>query len=155
MFADAVVQHPNASAMRLLTHNLLACHAKGCGNSSKNFPLQLRNVQLELIEADYNDAFLKGFLPKLHWPALVGAARQLGQTSLPEQEPDFTQQEPSDELLQALHHILLEVRCLARSHLAAYRRGRNGVPQLRARVHNSQRDSQHGTYPGATLTPSS
>ncbi|KAI3613404.1 hypothetical protein CBS9595_004237 [Malassezia furfur] len=95
--------------MRLLTHNLLACHAKGCGNSSKNFPLQLRNVQLELIEADYNDAFLKGFLPKLHWPALVGAARQLGQTSLPEQEPDFTQQEPSDELLQALHHILLEL----------------------------------------------
>lgn len=95
--------------MRLLTHNLLACHAKGCGASSNNFPLHLRNVQLELIDAEYNDVFLKGFLPKLHWPALVFAAQQLGQTALPEQEPDFTQQEPSDELLHALHHILLEL----------------------------------------------
>lgn len=63
--------------MRLLTHNLLACHAKGCGSSSNNFPLQLRNVQLELIEAEYNEVFLKGFLPKLAWPAFVMTARQV------------------------------------------------------------------------------
>ncbi|WFD39515.1 uncharacterized protein MJAP1_002493 [Malassezia japonica] len=92
--------------MRLLTHNLLACHAKGCGSSSNNFPLQLRNVQLELIEAEYNDVFLRGFLPKLDWNALVTTAQQ---TSLPEQEPDFTKEGPSDEMLQALHHILLEL----------------------------------------------
>lgn len=96
--------------MRVLTHNLLACHAKGCGSSSNNFPLALRNVQLELIEAEYNEQFLKGFLPKLDWAALVSTAQQLGQTTLPAQEPDFTQAAPSEDILQALHHILLEVR---------------------------------------------
>ncbi|WFD00838.1 hypothetical protein MYAM1_003592 [Malassezia yamatoensis] len=95
--------------MRLLTHNLLACHAKGCGNSSKNFPLELRNVQLEQIDADFNEVFLRGFLPKLHWQALIYAAKQLGQTSLPEQEPDLIQQQDNQQLLRALHHVLLEV----------------------------------------------
>ncbi|KOS15515.1 hypothetical protein Malapachy_2420 [Malassezia pachydermatis] len=95
--------------MRLLTHNLLACHAKGCGSSSNNFPLQLRNVQLELIEADYNETFLKGFLPKLAWPAFVSTARQLGDTSLPEDMPDFLSKEPSEEFLRTLHHVLLEI----------------------------------------------
>lgn len=105
--------------MRLLTHNLLACHAKGCGSTSNNFPLQLRNVQLEMIEAEYNETFLKGFLPKLHWQALVttaqhvrsGRSPQLGDTTLPEEQPAFDQ-EPSEELLHALHRVLLEVRAL-------------------------------------------
>lgn len=64
--------------MRLLTHNLLACHAKGCDSSSKNFPLKLQNVQLELIEAEYNESFLKGFLPKIAWSAFVSTARDVG-----------------------------------------------------------------------------
>ncbi|PKI83391.1 hypothetical protein MVES_002517 [Malassezia vespertilionis] len=95
--------------MRLLTHNLLACHAKNCGSSSNNFPLIFRNVKLELIEADYSEAFLKGFLPKLDWCALVHTARQLGDISLPEQEPEFTQAPPTEAQLQALHHVLLEI----------------------------------------------
>ena len=73
--------------MRLLTHNLLACHAKTCGASSNNFPLALRNVQLELIEAEFSPDFLRGFLPKLDWTALVTTARQLGDTSLPDAQP--------------------------------------------------------------------
>lgn len=68
--------------MRLLTHNLLACHAKGCGSSSNNFPLKLQNVQLELIEAEYNETFLKGFLPKLAWPAFVSTARDVRTSSV-------------------------------------------------------------------------
>jgi multifunctional methyltransferase subunit TRM112 len=61
--------------VRLITHNLLACHAKGC--TSNNFPLELQDVQIELIEAELNPDFLRGFLPKVDWPALVGAARQV------------------------------------------------------------------------------
>ncbi|AXA48621.1 multifunctional methyltransferase subunit TRM112 [Malassezia restricta] len=95
--------------MRLLTHNLLACHAKGCGSSSNNFPLQLQNVQLELIEAEYNDVFLRGFLPKLAWPALFTTARQLGDETIPENPPDFLSTPPSEEFLRALHHVLLEI----------------------------------------------
>ncbi len=65
----------HSDTMRLLTHNLLACHAKACQTTSNNFPLILKDVQLELIEAEPNDTFVKGFLPKLDWPALVKTAR--------------------------------------------------------------------------------
>ncbi len=61
--------------VRLLTHNLLACHAKGC--TSNNFPLQLKDVQTELRDAEFNPDFIRGFLPRLEWKALVDAARQV------------------------------------------------------------------------------
>ena len=61
--------------VRLITHNLLACHAKGC--TSNNFPLQLKDVQVELREAEFNPDFLRGFIPRLEWGALVDAARQV------------------------------------------------------------------------------
>ena len=61
--------------VRLITHNLLACHAKGC--TSNNFPLQFQDVAIELRDAEFNADFLRGFLPRIEWPALVGAARQV------------------------------------------------------------------------------
>lgn len=95
--------------MRLLTHNLLACHAKACQTTSNNFPLILKDVQLELIEAEQNETFIKGFLPKLDWPALVKTARSLGDTTLPDQGPDPSKPLEDEALIQLLHHVLLEV----------------------------------------------
>ncbi|KAM5541603.1 hypothetical protein V8D89_004793 [Ganoderma adspersum] len=89
--------------VRLITHNLLACHAKGC--TSNNFPLLFQDVAIELRDADFNADFLRGFLPRLEWPALVGAARQLGDTSLPPEQPEML----DDDFLQKLHHVLLEI----------------------------------------------
>jgi hypothetical protein len=67
---------PSLSAMvRLITHNLLACHVKGC--TSNNFPLEFKDVQIELREAEYNPDFLRGFMPKLEWKALFDAAKQV------------------------------------------------------------------------------
>lgn len=122
--------------MRLLTHNLLACHARTC-NAPTNFPLQFKDcTRLEVVEAEYNADFLMGFRSKLDWKALVSAAKevrklcrlrkcrrnsdtelQLGDTSLPEEEPASLTQEPAaddefmdDDVLKKLHHVLLEVR---------------------------------------------
>ncbi|OSX62980.1 hypothetical protein POSPLADRAFT_1074313 [Postia placenta MAD-698-R-SB12] len=89
--------------VRLITHNLLACHAKGC--TSNNFPLQLKDVQVELRDAEYNADFLRGFISRIEWPALVDAARQLGDTSLPNEPPEMM----DDDFLQKLHHVLLEI----------------------------------------------
>ena len=61
--------------VRLITHNLLACHVKNC--TSNNFPLTFKNVQIELRDAEFNPDFLRGFLPKIEWDALVGAAREV------------------------------------------------------------------------------
>ncbi|KAJ7746640.1 hypothetical protein B0H16DRAFT_1889045 [Mycena metata] len=89
--------------VRLITHNLLACHVKGC--TSNNFPLEFKDVQVVLRESEFNPDFLRGFIPKLEWPALVGAARELGDTSLPDQLPEML----DDDFLKALHHVLLEI----------------------------------------------
>ena len=59
--------------VRLITHNLLACHAKGC--STNNFPLKLTNVKLALGGADFNSDFLRGFLPRIEWDALIQTLR--------------------------------------------------------------------------------
>ncbi|KAF7375175.1 Trm112p-domain-containing protein [Mycena sanguinolenta] len=89
--------------VRLITHNLLACHVKGC--TSNNFPLEFKDVQVVLRESEFNPDFLRGFIPKLEWTALVGAARQLGDTSLPDQPPEML----DDDFLKTLHHVLLEI----------------------------------------------
>ncbi|KAF8736766.1 hypothetical protein AX14_014001 [Amanita brunnescens Koide BX004] len=89
--------------VRLITHNLLACHAKGC--TSNNFPLQFADVQVEIREAELSSEFLKGFMPKIEWKALVDAARQLGDTSLPLEPPDML----DDEFLERLNHVLLGI----------------------------------------------
>ncbi|GJE94128.1 Trm112p-domain-containing protein [Phanerochaete sordida] len=89
--------------VRLITHNLLACHAKGC--TTNNFPLRLQDAAVELRDAEFNAEFVRGFLPRLEWKALVGAARELGDKSLPEEMPEMV----DEEFLQKLHHVLLEI----------------------------------------------
>ncbi|KAF8634671.1 hypothetical protein AX15_000772 [Amanita polypyramis BW_CC] len=89
--------------VRLITHNLLSCHAKGC--TSNNFPLQLEDVQIEIREADFNPDFIRNFIPKIEWKALVDTARQVGDTSLPLESPEML----DDETLKDLNHVLLEI----------------------------------------------
>lgn len=118
--------HPSPTTrtmVRLITHNLLGCHVKNC--NSNNFPLEFKNARVELVEAEFNPDFLRVFLPKIEWKALVDTARQvrlfdqiffilvdlslvlqLGDTSLPEEQPEMV----DDDFLKALHHVLLEVR---------------------------------------------
>jgi len=96
--------------VRLITHNLLACHAKGC--TSNNFPLKFQNVRLEVRETEMNVDFLKRFMPKLEWSALVETARELGDASLPAQPPEVGEEsntELYDAFFPALHHVLLEI----------------------------------------------
>lgn len=76
---DSQVVKSRVSAMvRLITHNLLACHAKGC--TSNNFPLKFQDAQVEIREADFNEDFLRGFMPKIEWDALVSGAREVIQS---------------------------------------------------------------------------
>ncbi|KAJ1304860.1 hypothetical protein OPQ81_005994 [Rhizoctonia solani] len=76
--------------VRLITHNILACHAKNC--TSNNFPLKFKDAHL-----------------CLGWSggALVDTARQLGDESLPEMQPAPGTED--QEFLQKLHHVLLEI----------------------------------------------
>ncbi|KAI0317815.1 hypothetical protein OF83DRAFT_1171671 [Amylostereum chailletii] len=89
--------------VRLITHNLLACHVKGC--TTNNFPLQLKDVKLAERATDFNSDFIRGFIPKIEWSALVATARDLGDLSLPLEAPEML----DDEFLKRLHHVLLEI----------------------------------------------
>ena len=63
--------------VRLITHNLLACHAKNC-TQTKGFPLAFNDVRVETKETEFNADFLRSFFKgKIEWDALVGAAKQV------------------------------------------------------------------------------
>ena len=68
--------HEHNIMVRLITHNLLACHVKGC-TTPNNFPLSFNNVQVEIREAELNIDFLSNFFPKIEWNALINAAKQV------------------------------------------------------------------------------
>ena len=57
--------------MKLLTHNFLNCAAKTCKASPNAFPLKFDQVELTVVEMDYNPQFLINVLPRVDWPALV------------------------------------------------------------------------------------
>lgn len=61
--------------VRLITHNLLACHVKGC--TTNNFPLIFQDVEVELQETEFNPDFIRNMLSRLEWTALINAAKQV------------------------------------------------------------------------------
>ncbi|CAG8547516.1 10877_t:CDS:2 [Cetraspora pellucida] len=88
--------------MRLVVHNMLQCHVKGC--VSNNFPLQLLDVELEIQEIEFNPRFLQNMLPRLDWRAFVTTAAQIGINSLPQDLPEVF----DEDFLKKLHRILFE-----------------------------------------------
>jgi len=94
--------------MKLLTHNFLNCAAKTCKASPDAFPLKFEEVELTVVEMDYNPQFLMNVLPRLEWPALVQTAIELGNTNLPQEKPENLSAENDEQLLRLLHSVLLE-----------------------------------------------
>ena len=65
--------------MRLITHNMLQCHVKGC--NANNFPLELQEVVLEQEEAELNEDFLRNMLNKIEYDALVATCLKVNLTT--------------------------------------------------------------------------
>ncbi|KAJ3105330.1 hypothetical protein HDU97_008227 [Phlyctochytrium planicorne] len=78
------------------------CNVKGC--STDNFPLRIEEAELESLEAEFNEAFLRRFMVKLSWPALVQTAFVLGLDQLPQDLPE----EVDEALLRRVHMIIME-----------------------------------------------
>ncbi|KAJ3330597.1 hypothetical protein HDU76_005287 [Blyttiomyces sp. JEL0837] len=88
--------------MRLVTHNMLMCHVKGC--SGDNFPLRIEEAELDSIEAEFNEGFMRRLVTKIEWNALVKTAFSLGVDQLPEVPPESI----DEEFLRRLHRVLME-----------------------------------------------
>jgi multifunctional methyltransferase subunit TRM112 len=76
--------------MRLLTHNLLQCHVKGC--TTNNYPLTLKNIKYQKVEiqAEKATALFARMLSKLDYGAIKSALDQCGidRSTLPEELPE-------------------------------------------------------------------
>ena len=69
--------------MRLITHNLLACHAKTC-QAPANFPLRFADcTRVEMQEAEFNAEFMRCVAPSI---TQCRAARQPGVAQLDSQD---------------------------------------------------------------------
>mmetsp|Transcript_22194 Transcript_22194/g.56891 ORF Transcript_22194/g.56891 Transcript_22194/m.56891 type:complete len:123 (-) Transcript_22194:318-686(-) len=115
--------------MKLITHNMLACHIKGVKNG---YPFKIEAKKVEEREAEFNPEFLRHIWPRLEWKALKEAAETLGQIGLPESVAEEMLQD--EEFLRQLHHVLLEVH-LEEGSLVCPETGRKfsvvqGIPNL-------------------------
>ena len=73
--------------VRLLTQNLLSCPSKACAYPA-NFPLSFRNVErIEMVEANFDEGFVRGVLRKLEWNALRKSAGEVSRASQRLEEP--------------------------------------------------------------------
>ncbi|EIM20924.1 Trm112p-domain-containing protein [Wallemia mellicola CBS 633.66] len=93
--------------VRLITHNILTCAAKGCIDSGKNYPLSF-NVRIEIREQEFNDEFIKSFFHKLDYNVLKSTLQSLGDDTLKVNEIDDINSQ-SEEFLRSLHRVLLEM----------------------------------------------
>lgn len=62
--------------MKLLTHNMLACHIKGVQNG---YPLKIEAEKVETREMDYEPDFLRHIFPRIQWAALREGAAAMGE----------------------------------------------------------------------------
>eukprot|EP01137_Pigoraptor_chileana_P034724 Opistho-2@27699 len=113
--------------MRLLTHNMLKCHVKGC--IKDNFPLRIEVDELVKEEAELNPDFIRHIIGKLDWAALVATAKSLD-ISVPESLPES----PDDEALEGIHNVIIETHLKA-GRLVCNGCGRvypvsNGIPNM-------------------------
>ncbi|KAJ3071343.1 hypothetical protein HDU98_005474 [Podochytrium sp. JEL0797] len=83
---------------------MLMCHVKGC--ATDNFPLQITEAELEQVEVEFNEDFMRRMINKIEWPALVQTAFALGVDQLPATVPEVI----DEEFLKRLHRVTLETQ---------------------------------------------
>jgi multifunctional methyltransferase subunit TRM112 len=115
--------------MRLLTHNSLKCPAK---DVSTGYPLKLEIEDMEVVESEVNEDFIKHILPSLDWSGLQACVRSVGLVGLP---PAYDPALLNDkEFIKFLHNLLLDIHII-KGHLVCPESNRrfpieNGIPDM-------------------------
>jgi multifunctional methyltransferase subunit TRM112 len=90
--------------MRLLTHNSLKCPAK---DVATGYPLKLEIEEMEVVESEVNDEFIKHILPSLDWSGLQECVSAVGLVGLP---AAYDPAQLSDnEFIKFVHNLLLDI----------------------------------------------
>jgi multifunctional methyltransferase subunit TRM112 len=48
---------------------MLQCHVKGCNADS--YPLEIHDAQVDIVESEFNEEFIRKMIPRLDWDALA------------------------------------------------------------------------------------
>mmetsp|Transcript_5396 Transcript_5396/g.15458 ORF Transcript_5396/g.15458 Transcript_5396/m.15458 type:complete len:132 (+) Transcript_5396:262-657(+) len=92
--------------MKLLTHNMLACHVRSHKHEEAQ-PFLIEVTEQGEADADFDPAFLERMFDRIVWKTLYDGALAMGIKDLPESP---TKALLDDEVfLRAFHHALLEV----------------------------------------------
>ncbi|KAJ3348655.1 hypothetical protein HDU83_001125 [Entophlyctis luteolus] len=103
---------------------MLMCHVKGC--VADNFPLDVQDAEVESVQVEFNEPFMRRLMNKIEWDALVKTsfavplllllrfptshlALQLGIDQLPAQVPDMI----DEDFLKRIHRVVLETQVTA------------------------------------------
>ena len=93
--------------MRVLSHNSLKNPAK---DVTTGYPLLLEIDDLEVVETEMNEAFIRMLLPTLDWKAVDIAAQAIGLKGIPaEYDPKFLEDK---DFLMAMHNLLLDIHII-------------------------------------------
>ncbi|XP_059225722.1 multifunctional methyltransferase subunit TRM112-like protein [Stomoxys calcitrans] len=95
--------------MKLSTYNFLT--SKAIKGVKVGYPLKLTISKKDVVETEFNPTFIERLLPKLDWPTVYLAAQTAELADdIPAEQP--TSLADNEELLQRLHHLLLEIDVL-------------------------------------------
>jgi multifunctional methyltransferase subunit TRM112 len=97
--------------MRLITHNMLRCNAKGVENG---YPLMIEAERVEVIAHEYDAEVVAGLLRKVNFAALKGAAANLSLSEgIESVEAPLSEEALQDEaFLRGAHKLLFEVHVI-------------------------------------------
>ena len=99
--------------MRLITHNMLRCNARGVTNG---YPLLIEAETVTVVESDFDAATVRSLLKKLNFSALKAAAVNLSMAE--ELAAAGDEASPSEEVLadeaflRAAHRLLFEMHVI-------------------------------------------
>lgn len=93
--------------MKLITHNFLACNIRGVKNG---YPLEIEATNVEIRDTDFDPDFIRKIMGRVDYDVLRKAVKQVGvDIQLPARMDLDRLNNDDDEILQQLHHTLLEV----------------------------------------------
>lgn len=96
--------------MRLVTHNMLRCNAKGVENG---YPLLIEAERVEVVAHEYDAEVVTGLLRKINFAALKGAAANLSLSEGIESVESVSEETLQDEaFLRGAHKLLFEVHVI-------------------------------------------
>ncbi|KAG5677042.1 hypothetical protein PVAND_006827 [Polypedilum vanderplanki] len=98
--------------MKLLTYNFLT--SKCIKKVKVGYPLKLNIMEQKVESTNFNPEFIQRVLPRLDWSAIKIAADSVGCQGFPD-EINLETSTNDTELLQKLHHLLLEIEVVTGS----------------------------------------